>query len=79
MPPRANRSPGRGPREFRHTLTAILNGLIRRGFFLLDVHEEPHGDADAEPGSWEHFCSIAPPWLIVWAALRPEITHLCGR
>jgi len=56
-----------GPHEFRHTLTAWINGLIRRGFRLVDVHEEPHGSSDAEPGSWEHFCSVAPPWLVVWA------------
>ena len=62
-----------GPREFRHTLTALMNGLIGRGFVLLDVHEEPPGRADAEPGSWDHFCSVAPPWLVIWAALRPDL------
>jgi len=64
-----------GPREFRHTLTATLNGLICRGFVLLDVHEEPHGRADAEPGSWDHFCSVAPPWLVIWAGLRPDLVE----
>ncbi len=62
-----------GPREFRHTLTAVLNGLIGRGFVLLDVHEEPWGDPAAEPGSWGHFCTIAPPWLALWAARRPDL------
>lgn len=62
-----------GPREFRHTLTAMMNGLIGRGFVLLDVHEEPHGRADAEGGSWEHFCSVAPPWLVIWARLQPRL------
>ena len=61
-----------GPREFRHTLTAMMNGLIGRGFVLLDVREEPHGRADAEPGSWDHFCSVVPPYLVIWAALRPD-------
>ncbi len=64
-----------GPREFRHTLTAMMNGLIRHGFVLMDVHEEPHGSADAEPGSWDHFCSIAPPWLVIWAELQPDLTQ----
>lgn len=62
-----------GPREFRHTLTAMMNGLIGRGFILLDVHEEPLGRSDAEPGSWDHFCSVAPPWLVIWAGLRPDL------
>ena len=71
----ANGQPKRvaGPREFRHTLTAIMTGLIDRGFVLLDVHEEPFGRTDAEPGSWEHFCSVAPPWLCIWAAFRPDL------
>jgi len=64
-----------GPREFRHTLTALLTGLIDRGFVFLDVHEEPHGRPDAEPGSWGHFCTIAPPWLAIWAALRPDLVE----
>jgi SAM-dependent methyltransferase len=67
-----------GPREFRHTLTAILNGLIERGFVLLDVHEEPHGRADAEPGTWDHFCSVVPPWMMVWAAYRPDLVRQAG-
>jgi SAM-dependent methyltransferase len=62
-----------GPREFRHTLTAIVNGLIAHGFILLDLHEEPLGRPDAEPGSWDHFCSVAPPWLCLWAVLRPDV------
>lgn len=62
-----------GPKEFRHTLTAICNGLIGRGFCLLDLREEPFGDPDAPPGSWEHFCSVAPPYLTIWATWRPDI------
>ena len=68
-----------GPREFRHTLTAMMNGLIGRGFVLLDVHEEPSGCADAEPGSWDHFCSVAPPWMVIWAGLRPDLVRQAGR
>jgi len=62
-----------GPREFRHTLTAIMNGLIARGFILLDVHEEPLGRADAQPGTWDHFCSVAPPWMCTWAVRQPAL------
>ena len=62
-----------GPHEFRHTLTAMINGLADRGFILLRVNEEPAGDSAAEPGSWEHFCSVVPPYLVIWAALRPDL------
>jgi len=62
-----------GPREFRHTLTDVVNGLIARGFLLLDVHEEPQGRADAAPGTWDHFCALAPPWLCIWAVRQPAL------
>ena len=68
-----------GPREFRHTLTALMNGLIARGFVLLDVREEPLGRADATPGSREHFCSVAPPWLGIWALLRGDLLERARR
>ncbi len=61
-----------GPREFRHTLSTLVNGLIERGFAILGVWEGPEGDPDAEPGTWEHFTAIAPPWLTFWAAYRRE-------
>jgi SAM-dependent methyltransferase len=55
-----------GPREYRHTLSGLINGLISHGFGLLRIHEEPTGSSAAEPGSWDHFCSVAPPWLHAW-------------
>ncbi len=30
-------------------------------------------DPNAEPGTWEHFISVAPPWLAFWTVYRPEI------
>lgn len=72
----------RGPREFRHTLGTLLNGLIGRGFALQGLWEEPGpanakrfavGDPDATPGTWEHFKSVAPPWLVMWTSYRPDI------
>jgi hypothetical protein len=33
----------------------------------------PLGDPAAKPGSWDHFCSIAPPWLVAWSAWRPDL------
>ena len=59
-----------GPREFRHGLERIINGLIEREFTILGLWEDPPGDISAEPGSWDHFCAIAPQWLTVWAQLR---------
>ena len=82
IPPAGGQGPPRrirGPREFRHTLTAMMMGLIERGFVLLDVREEEWGDASATPGSWEHFCSVAPPWLAIWAALRPDLLSQARR
>jgi SAM-dependent methyltransferase len=61
------------PREFQHTLTALVNGLIQRGFVLLNLHEEPDGNTSATPGSWDHFCSVVPPWICIWALKRPEL------
>ena len=58
-----------GPREFRHTLGALLNGLAGLGMVLLGLWEYSTDDADPEPGSWGHFASLAPPYLTIWARL----------
>ena len=63
----------RGPREFRHTLSGILNGLIRQRFVILGLWEETGDESDAKPGTWEHFESIAAPFLTFWAAYRPYV------
>jgi SAM-dependent methyltransferase len=62
----------RGPREFRHTLTTIVCGLISRGFVLQGLWEEEPGDLQAAPGTWDHFKAYAPPWLAIWARFGPE-------
>ena len=70
-----------GPHEFRHSLSTIANTLVREGFVILGVREtrtDPPGPAGAgnatlRPGSWEHFTSIAPPYLSVVAARRPVL------
>ncbi len=72
-----------GPREYRHTLSTLVNGLIGRGFVLLHLSDsrDLHPDPGAEPGTWAHFVAIAPPWLAFWAAYRPEVfegRHLPG-
>ena len=58
-----------GPREWRHALSTVVNGLIERGFTILGIREDGEGDANAEPGSWEHFQAMFPPWLVIWARL----------
>jgi SAM-dependent methyltransferase len=63
----------KGPREFRHTLSTLVNGLAARGFVLLGVWEDTGDDPDAEPGTWEHLKSIAPPYLAFWACYRPDV------
>ena len=57
------------PREYRHTLSTIVNGLAAHGFVirhLSDTMDLSH-DEQAEPGTWDHFVAFAPPWLAIWA------------
>jgi SAM-dependent methyltransferase len=63
------------PREYRHTLGTLVNGLIEHSFLLLGLSEEHFGepDSNAEPGSSEHWTAVAPPWLRFWAAFRPDL------
>ncbi len=63
-----------GPREFRHKLGTVVNGLVSLGFSVLGLWESKDGDAEAEPGTWEHFMAICPPYLELWAAYRPSIS-----
>jgi ubiquinone/menaquinone biosynthesis C-methylase UbiE len=51
------------PREYRQTLSRIMNGLIQEGFLLSYFAEVTSHAPDSEPGSWGHFTNIAPPWL----------------
>jgi SAM-dependent methyltransferase len=63
------------PREYRHTLSTLINGLIDHGFVIDHVSDytDFYPDPKAEPGTWEHFTSIAPPWLTFWSSRRPAI------
>lgn len=61
-----NRHRVKGPREFRHALSTVVNGLIERDFAILGIWEDDEGNPDAEPGSWDHFKAMFPPWLVVW-------------
>jgi SAM-dependent methyltransferase len=63
----------RGPREFRHTMSTLLNGMAGLGFVLLSYWEDTGDDPNAEPGTWEHLKSIAPPFVGFWASYRPDV------
>lgn len=60
------------PREYRHGLGTLVNGLIASGFQVDHVSEgiDVHPDRGAPPGTWDHFTAYAPPWLAFWASRR---------
>ena len=60
------------PREFRHTLGTLFNELTTRGFVLLALWEESEGNPHAAPGSWDHFKTVAAPWLRLWFRYNPR-------
>jgi SAM-dependent methyltransferase len=55
------------PQEFRHTLSTVINSLIEREFNLLRFEEYKGDNSEAEPGTWDHYITVAPPWLSLWA------------
>jgi len=63
------------PREYRQSLSRLLNGLVARGFILVKLKEwaAEHPPLDAAPGSWDHFRLYAPPWFRLWTLYRPEL------
>ena len=69
-----------GPREYRHTLGALVDGLSAHGFVLRHLAEfkDLHPDPAASPGSWQHLTAIAPPWLAFWSEYRPDVLGMSG-
>ena len=61
----------KGPREFRHSLSTLLNGLIQREFVLRHFAEETSANPNPTPGSWEHYKLVVAPYLSLWATYRP--------
>jgi SAM-dependent methyltransferase len=61
------------PLEYRQTLGTLVNGLLEEGFHLTRIMEIMEDSLNAEPGSWEHFTGIAPPWIKFWSRYRPDI------
>ncbi len=64
-----------GPREFRHTLGTLVNGLIENGFTIDGLWEHTSNVANPVPGSWDHFKSIAAPWITFLSTHRSEDVH----
>jgi len=65
----------RWPREYRHTLGDLLNGLVENKLVVIKAQERGSDtlNLNAEPGDWDHFTSFLPPWLCFWVLHRPEI------
>src|SRR5262249_45241075 len=59
------------PREYRHTLSTIINGLIAHGFVIQHISDSSDiiSDLSAEPGTWDHFVAYVPLWLALWTTL----------
>ena len=66
--PDGSRERVRGPREWRHGLGTVVNGLIARGLEIRLLREEVSDAVDATPGTDAHRETIAPFWLTLWAA-----------
>lgn len=62
-------------REYRHALSTLMSNLVKQSFVILHVSDYSGFDPDpkAEPGTWDHFISIAPPWLNFWTSYRPDV------
>ncbi len=54
--------------EYRHTLSSLVNGLANHGFQICSLTEVVNeaGDESHEPGTWDHFTTIVPPWWQFW-------------
>ncbi len=60
-----------GPREFNHSLSTLVNLPIQMGFQLLGIWEDGIEAGNSLPGSWAHFTSVCPPYLvIIWRLAR---------
>jgi len=55
------------PREFRHALSTLVNGLVKQGYTILALDETTSSEVDPEPGSWQHFLAVTAPYITIWA------------
>ncbi|MCX6048399.1 MAG: class I SAM-dependent methyltransferase [Chloroflexi bacterium] len=63
----------KAPRQFRHTLDTVINGLIEQGFILLTLAEDLNENSEALPGTWDHFKLVAPPIFSLWSRYCPGL------
>jgi hypothetical protein len=56
-----------GPKEFRHSLGTLINGMVESGFVILGLWEESSKDPSAVPGTWDHLMLVAPQGLSIWS------------
>ena len=54
------------PQEYKHTLSTIINSLIKRRFSILKYEEITSDKSNSEPGTWGHYVSVAAPWFFLW-------------
>ncbi len=55
------------PQEYKHTFSTIFNGLISRNFRIIRFDEYSNDGEEKTPGSWDHYVSVAAPWMSLWA------------
>jgi hypothetical protein len=65
------------PREYRHSLSTLMNGLIEHGFVIQRVADAwaMAPDPATTPGSWRHQIAFAPPSLAFWTLYRPTVSE----
>lgn len=59
-----------GPQEYLHFLSTIVNILIGNGFRILSLWEDMTDNPTPEPGTFDHFMSVCPPYLMIWARME---------
>ena len=61
----------RGPREYVHSLSTMVNSLAAHDFVVIHAREDAGDDPAAKPGSWPHFMRVAVPYLTFWSRYLP--------
>ena len=51
-------------------MKTFINCLIDSGFEILAFDEHTTWEENPEPGSWEHFKAVSPPYLAFWTKRR---------
>jgi SAM-dependent methyltransferase len=58
--------------HYVHPLDALVGGLCRAGFRIMNAAERTRGDEAATPGTADHLAAYAPPFFRLLARLGPE-------